>query len=527
MSKSSEPTRTPATRIKRPTAPLALRIDGWPISLDSLVGALDRPLHVELSEAIWQQVERGHALLNARLAANDLAYGINTGFGYLCHERIPRESIDLLQRNLIETHAVGVGPPTPDAIVRLMMFLKILALSKGVSGISRPTLDCLVQLLNADVLPVIPCQGSLGASGDLAPLSHMALAMLGQGTATVGGRERDSLSALTEFRIKPITLGPKEGLALNNGTQFMSAYGVLLALRTRHLIKHADLVASMTVESLRACLDPFDARLHELRPHPGAIACAKNIRSLTTDSEILPKRSDNAPVQDPYSLRCIPQVHGASRDAVTHVTHVIETEINAVSDNPILFENGDVVSGGLFHGQPLALALDYLAIAQAELASISERRINLLLSGRASLPKFLIEDTGVNSGFMVPHYTAAALTSENKGLCMPASVDSIPTSLGQEDHVSMGARSAVKCLEVLENTETVLAIEQLCAAQALDLHAPLKPAPATAAAHSTLRKHISYAESDRPFGVDIQTSLRMLRSREMVTAAETATGPLA
>jgi histidine ammonia-lyase len=505
---------------------VAFVLDGQSVTLETLDSALGRGVRVSLTDSIWQQVEASHKVVRRLAASDQPAYGINTGFGHLCTKRIAPERVEELQSNLILSHAVGVGEPAPDDIVRWMMLFKILALTHGVSGISRPTLQCLIDLLSADVLPVIPIQGSLGASGDLAPLAHMVLPMLGHGVVRCMGRTELAADVLPTVNVKPIQLGPKEGLALINGTQFMTAYAAHIAVRAMRLTKHADITASMSLEGLMGSIRPFDARLNALRPHRGAIESAENIRRLMAGSEILTSHAACDRVQDPYSLRCVPQVHGASRDALRHAIEVIETEINAVTDNPLVLD-GEVISGGLFHGQPLALVLDYLAIALAELASISERRVYLLLGGLAGLPQLLMQDTGVNSGFMLPQYTAAALVSENKGLCTPASVDSIPTSLGQEDHVSMGARAATKCLQVLNNTDTVLAIEQMCAAQAIDYRAPLQAGAGPRAAHNEIRQVITHAEQDRLFGEDIQVSLRLLRSNRIVNAVEAAVGNLA
>jgi len=499
-------------------------LDGAALSLDGLAPVLERRLQVRLSEAVWARIDAGAAAVKRIAEGPVAAYGINTGFGYLCTKRIAAEQLSILQTNLLISHAVGVGPPTRGDIVRWMMLFKIHALTHGVSGVSRRPVEVLTALLNADALPVVPTQGSLGASGDLAPLAHLALPLIGLGTIAFEGEVRAAKEVLGRLGIAPITPGPKESLALINGTQFMSAYAAHLAVRARRLVKHADVIASMSLEGCAGSVKPFDERLHRLRPHRGAIEVAQNFRRLMADSEIVASHADCDRVQDPYSLRCIPQVHGASRDALRHACEVIETEINSVTDNPLIFENGEVVSGGSFHGQPLALILDYLAIALSELSSISERRTYLLLSGIAGLPVSLATDGGLNSGFMMPQYTSAALVSENKGLCMPASVDSIPTSMGQEDHVSMGARAAVKCLQVLENTETVLAIEQLCAAQAIDFRAPLKPGVGPRVAHQVVRERISHAAVDRLLGEDIQSSLAMLRSGCVVQRVEQAVG---
>jgi len=504
----------------------ALALDGRPLSLDVLDALYGKPLRVCIGDDVWVRIESSAAAVGRIAGGEKAAYGINTGFGTLCRKRISPDQLLKLQSNLIISHAVGVGPPAPPEVVRWMMLLKIHALTHGVSGVSRKTVEGLIRLLEADVLPVVPTQGSLGASGDLAPLAHMVLPLLGLGSVRIEGAEGQAEAVLRRIGLEPITLGPKEGLALINGTQFMSAYAAAILVRARRLLKHADIAAAMSIEGLAGSVRPFDERLNRLRPHRGALETAENVRRLMVGSEILESHAHCDRVQDPYSLRCVPQVHGASRDAIRYAAEVVETEINAVTDNPLILDGDEVISGGLFHGQPLALVLDYLAIALAELGSISERRTYLLLSGADGLPAFLMKDTGLNSGFMLPQYTAAALVSENKGLCTPASVDSIPTSLGQEDHVSMGARAAVKCWQVLENVETVLAIEQMCAAQAIDYRDPLKPGIGPRIARTELRKAIPHAEEDRLFGQDIQTSLALLRSQRIVREVERATGSL-
>ena len=506
--------------------PVEYVLDGGRLTLGALDAGLGERFRVTIADSVWRRIEESSQAVQRIAAGEAAAYGINTGFGHLCTTRIPHGQLGRLQTNLILSHAVGVGGPTPPEIVRWMMLFKIHALTHGVSGVSRETVECLMRMLQADVLPLIPTQGSLGASGDLAPLAHMVLPMIGHGFVEVDGRRRSAKEAFARAGIEPVTLGPKEGLALVNGTQFMTAYAAAIVVRARRLMKHADVIASMSLEGCAASVKPFDERLHRLRPHPGAIETAGNVRRLMADSAILVSHADCNRVQDPYSLRCIPQVHGAARDALRHAAAVVETEINSVTDNPLIFDNDEVISGGSFHGEPLALVSDYLAIALSELASISERRIYLLLSGIAGLPPLLIQESGVNSGLMVVQYTAAALVSENKGLCTPASVDSIPTSLGQEDHVSMGARAAVKCLQVLENTETVLAIEQLCAAQAIDFRAPLLPGVGPRTAHAEVRKDIIHAAADRPFGEDIHRSLALLRSQRVLRAVEARLGPL-
>jgi histidine ammonia-lyase len=497
-----------------------------PLDLVSFNSAYDRRICLTIEDAVWRRVDASHARVEAMLRSPSPIYGVNTGFGALCTTRIAPGELDLLQENLILSHAVGVGPPAPAAIVRLLLLLKIQGLGLGASGVRRELIATLQQMLNADVLPVIPTQGSLGASGDLAPLAHLVLPLLGRGEVTCDGRVEPATVAFERRGLRPIKLAPKEGLALINGTQFMSAYAAALWVRARRLLKHADLIAAMSLEGLQGSLRPFDERLHRLRPHRGAVETAENVRRVMVDSEILVSHANCGKVQDPYSLRCVPQVHGASRDAVRHLGEVVQVEINSVTDNPLIMEDGTAVSGGNFHGQPLALALDYLAIALAELASISERRIYLLLSGHDGLPPLLMADSGVNSGFMMPQYTAAALVSENKVLAHPASVDSIPTSLGQEDHVSMGATAATKAWQIMGNAETVLAIEQMCAAQALDVRAPTQPGRGVAIAHQEVRKVIAHADRDRLFGEDIQKSLEQLRSQTVAKAVEAELGAL-
>jgi len=501
-------------------------IDGRRLTLDALDCALGHRTLVEIAEPLWQRIEASRDAVLRITASDQAAYGINTGFGHLCNKRIPPGELETLQRNLIISHGVGVGEPISDEIVRWMMLFKILALTHGVSGVASSTIRCLMRMLECDVLPIVPSQGSLGASGDLAPLAHMVRPMIGLGSVRVDGKGLSAVEAFTRLGIEQIKLGPKEGLALINGTQFMNACAASILVRARRLIKHADVIATMSLEGFGGSVKPFDPRLHKLRPHPGAIEAAGNVRRLLAGSEILASHAECPRVQDPYSIRCIPQVHGASRDALRHAADVVETEINSVTDNPLILDGDEVISGGSFHGEPLALILDYAAIALAELASLSERRIYLLLSGVDGLPTLLMKHTGLNSGFMLPQYTAAALVSENKVLCSPASVDSIPTSLGQEDHVSMGATAAVKCLRVLDNTETVLAVEQMCAAQAVDFREPMLPGAGPRIAHAEIRKEIPHAEEDRLFGEDIRSSLALLRSRRVLRSVEQQLGPL-
>lgn len=441
-------------------------------------------------------------------------YGINTGFGALAQNHISPNQLTQLQRNLLLSHAVGVGAPVPPPIAALMLKLKIHALGLGYSGISLPTFHRLLDFAERALIPVVPSRGSVGASGDLAPLAHMALPLIGMGSFWNESKTQPIVAdqRLAALKLAPIELAAKDGLALINGTQFMTAYGAYVLEKTRRLAVLFDVAAAMSLEALQGSIRPFDPRVHAVRPHPGQAIVAANIRALLADSQILESHRHCGKVQDPYCLRCVPQVHGASRDALNHCSLVVETEINSVSDNPLVFEDGSIISCGNFHGQPLALALDFAAMALAELASIAERRIYLLLEGHDGLPKLLMKETGINSGFMIPQYTAAALVSENKVLCHPACVDSIPTSLGQEDHVSMGSISAVKLLQVFENVEHVLAIEMITAAQALDYRAPLAPGRGVMEAHRVIRQRVPHHEKDYYFQNDLHEMLELVRS---------------
>lgn len=510
------------------TAPHLLT--GTGLTLDRIRDLIRSESPIGLDPGAQERVAASRAVVDRLQAGERSYYGINTGFGALAHTHIPPADIERLQENLILSHAVGVGAEVDPAIVRLMLLLKVNALAIGLSGVRPVLVEYLIRFHNAGLCPVVYAKGSLGASGDLAPLAHLTLALLGLGEVWAEGRKIPAPEALARLGLAPLRLKSKEGLALINGTQFMAAHAVHALLRIQDLLKTADLTAAMTLEAMRGSATPFDARIHAARPHPGQQETADNVRRLLADSEILPSHLNCGKVQDPYSLRCVPQVHGAVRDAVRHARATVETEINAATDNPLVFPNGDVLSGGNFHGEPLAFALDYLAIATAELASISERRLYLLLLGDTmgdkKLPKLLMSDTGLNSGFMLPQYAAAALVSENKILAHPASVDSIPSSLGQEDHVSMGAIAATKLLEVVTNTETVLAIELMSAAQALDFIHPLKAGRGVEAAHAEVRRHLAFAEADRLFHNDIQTALALVRGGSLVSAAERESGKL-
>lgn len=463
-------------------------------------------------------LQKSRSVVDKALRDGNPYYGINTGFGALAGKRVNSENLAQLQRNLILSHSVGVGDLVPKEICRLMLQLKVHALALGYSGISEKTFDRLLLFLEKDLIPATPEKGSVGASGDLAPLAHMSLPLLGFGEFwnADGTETLPAGKVLENHGLKPIDLQPKDGLSLINGTQLMSAYGSYILEKSLHLLKMADLIASMSLEALQGSIKPFDERIHRIRPHRGQKEVAENVRNLLLESEILESHRHCGKVQDPYCLRCVPQVHGASRDAIRHAISVVETEINSVTDNPLVFPDGDIISGGNFHGQPLALVLDFAKIALAEIASISERRTYLLLEGHDGLPKLLMQETGINSGFMIPQYTSAALVSENKVLSHPSSVDSIPTSLGQEDHVSMGSISALHLLKIYNNVEQVLGIELFTAAQALDFRKPLRPGKGVDTAHNYIRNNIPHASEDQYFRDDINKAVNLIRDRGMI-----------
>lgn len=481
------------------------------ISIKNLYADLDASMSSLRLNA--DRVDASRNVVERALKDGKAYYGINTGFGALAGKRIINDLLSTLQRNLLLSHAVGVGSLVPRPIAKLMLQLKIHALGLGFSGVSRSTFDRLLDLERLDLVPAIPSKGSVGASGDLAPLAHLALPLIGFGYfVDRDGQLTPAADALKAAGLSPIELQPKDGLSLINGTQLMCGYGAYVLEKASELLILADLLAAMSLEALQGSIVPYDSRIQEIRPHVGQTTVAMNLREILADSEILESHRNCGKVQDPYSLRCVPQVHGASRDALAYATRSVEVEMNAVTDNPLVFENGDILSGGNFHGQPLAIAMDCAAIALAELGSIAERRIYLLLAGHDGLPTLLMNETGVNSGFMIPQYTAAALVSENKVLCHPSSVDSIPTSLGQEDHVSMGSISATKLLTVLKNVETILTIELITAAQALDYRLPLAPGKGVKVAHEFIRSKLPHREEDYLFQDDLRPCLDVVRS---------------
>jgi len=456
----------------------------------------DPEARVELSSASQQSILACRQYLDKKLQDNQRPiYGINTGFGSLCNVVIPNNDLEQLQENLVKSHACGMGSEVPQVIVKLMLYLKIQSLSYGKSGVQLQTVQRLCDFINHGIYPVVYTQGSLGASGDLAPLAHLCLPILGMGQVNYNGSRAEAKEVLAQCGLKAQTLTSKEGLALLNGTQFMGAYGVYNLLQAKHLSAAADLITALSIDAFDARIDPFKDHLHTIRPHAGQLLTARAIRAHLQGSEIVNRPKTQ--VQDPYSFRCVPQVHGASKDTIAYVESVFETEINSVTDNPTVFpEEDEILSGGNFHGQPLALALDFLCIAMAELANISERRTYLLISGQRQLPAFLTPNPGLHSGFMIPQYTAASIVSQNKQLCSPASVDSIVSSNGQEDHVSMGANAATKCLQVIENVEKVLAIELLNAAQAIEFRRPLKSSNTIESLLSRFRKTVPFMEKD-------------------------------
>lgn len=468
------------------------------LSISTAIAISNGQIKGTLHEDIRQKIRRNSAIVGQIASADKAVYGINTGFGPLCTTMISAEDTKKLQENLLKSHAVGLGKPISDSLARLMLVLKLQALAQGYSGIREETVDRIIWHLDNEVTPLVPCQGSVGASGDLAPLSHLFLPLIGLGTVQYNGQCMEARAVLQLFGLQPLTLGPKEGLALTNGTQFIAAHAVQVVQRFQNLLANANLVGGMMLEGLMGSGKPFLAELHQLRPYAGNQHVAATIHNLLHASEINRSHANCTRVQDPYSLRCIPPVHGAATTAWLHLKELVAIEINAVTDNPVIINESLTISGGNFHGEPLALPLDYACLAASEIGAISDRRIYLSLEGDTpGVPKLLFRETGLNSGFMILQYTSAALASENKGLCFPASADSIPTSLGQEDHVSMGSISGRKALQVIENAEKIIGIELMCAAQALDFHLPLKPGRILQVLHAHVRQFINHVEQDQ------------------------------
>lgn len=524
----------------------AILLDGNTLTLEQVEQVALNFVRVGLSQQALHQLDHSRAIVERILAERRVVYGITTGFGKFKDVYIAPEDSIALQRNFMTSHAAGVGPSFDIPTTRAIMLLRANALAKGFSGIRSLVVQLLVDMLNAGIHPLIPQQGSVGASGDLAPLAHLGLTLIGEGEAMVGETTTTGAAALAARDLEPVVLLAKEGLALTNGTQAMTGLGVLIVLEAERLSKVADIIGAISIEAMLGSRKAFSEEIHKTRPHAGQLASAGNLRLLLEHSHLMESHANCPMVQDAYSLRCMPQVHGASRQAFAHARAVLATEINSATDNPLLFDDERVLSGGNFHGQPIALVMDYVAAALAELANISERRTERLVNPALSngLPAFLTLQGGLNSGFMVAQYTAAALVSENKSLAHPASVDSIPTSAGQEDHVSMGTIAARKAHNILQNLRKVLAIELLCAAQGLDLRtgayrtkesdpthfchdtAGLKPARGVELAYSCLRKAVPYLHQDRELHRDIALAEQVIASGQLLEAVESGVGPL-
>lgn len=498
----------------------ALPIDGRTLTLDQVRAVAQDNRPVVLHPDARARMVRARAVVEEKAKSSEAVYGINTGFGLLADKKIPQEKLDELQVNLVRSHAAGVGEPLPDLVVRAIMLLRANVLAGGHAGTRPEVVDYLITLLNKGVHPVVPRQGSVGASGDLAPLAHLALVLIGEGRARVRTRELPGILGLREANLEPLKLEAKEGLSLVNGTQVMCGIGALALLHAERLARASDAIGAMSVEALKGTPRAFDARLVKVRAHPGGIACSTNLERMLAESAIAQSHhAHDDRVQDPYSLRCMPAVHGAVRDALTHIRGVVEHEVNAATDNPLVFAKGDgvsdtseLLSGGNFHGQPLSIAFDYLGLSVASLGAISERRTEQMVNPRESrLPAFLTPDPGLKSGFMMAHVTAAALVSENKVHSHPASVDTIPTSGGQEDHVSMGVTAALKADTIVTNVSRILAIEMHAAARGIEFHAPLAPGRGVAVAHKALRAQFPANDQDRAWGADIERLASLLR----------------
>ena len=489
-------------------------IDSSVLDFEIIQKLLEENYQLALSEEAESKINKARHYLDQKQHDKDKPiYGVNTGFGSLCNIKIADDQLTQLQENLVMSHACGTGERVRPEIVKLMLLLKIQSLSYGHSGVSVTLVQRLIDFFNNDILPVIFEQGSLGASGDLAPLAHLSLPLIGKGKVMFKGEEKPAESVLKEFNWQPIQLQSKEGLALLNGTQFMSAHGVFSILKVKRLVSQADFISAISIDAFDCNMSPYDELVHDVRPHRGQIKTAQRILEILDDSEIAKRHKTN--VQDPYSFRCVPQVHGASKDALHYVFQTVKTEINSVTDNPNVFVDEDkVISGGNFHGQPMALALDFMAIALSELGNISERRTYQLVSGLRGLPDFLVDSPGLNSGFMIPQYTAASIVSQNKQLCTPASVDSIVSSNGQEDHVSMGANSATKLVRVLDNLERILAIEIFNASQALHYRLPLKSSSQVETIISKFRAIVPVVKEDKIMSDEIEKSITFLNNHK-------------
>lgn len=501
-----------------------ISLDGTSLTIEDLERVVfDTAIGVDVAPDARERVRASRAAVDRWIDEGRVIYGMNTGFGEFANVAISRDDVERLQENLIISHSAGMGTLLPREIVRAMMVLRINALAKGCSGVRESTLDALVAMVNADIVPAIPSQGSVGSSGDLAPLSHLALCLIGRGECVVDGVRRPSAEVLRQHGIEPVRLAAKEGLALINGTQMMCAFGALTIARARRLARMCDLAGALSLDALRGTDAAFDDRLHAVRPHPGQRQVAANLRRLVDGSAIREShRTGDGKVQDAYSLRCMPQVHGASRDTIEYAASVIEREMNSATDNPLIFADDDThIQGGNFHGQPLALILDFLAIAIAELANISERRTERLVNhALGGLPRFLTREGGLNSGMMIAQYTAAALVSENKVLAHPASVDSIPTSANQEDHNSMGSIAARKLWDVLRNVESVVSIEVLCASRGIEMLRPLQSSAPLERVMTCVRNVVAFTEQDVVLYHDMEAVHTIVRDGSLLLAAD-------
>jgi histidine ammonia-lyase len=468
-------------------------------------------------EEIKSKVIKSFNAVQSISRGDKLVYSINTGIGSLCTTKISKEETRKLQENLLKSHSVGVGSPIAQEIAKLMLILKVHTLCKGYSGVSLELIERICWHIENNYIPLVPEQGSIGASGDLAPLAHLFLPLIGLGYVSKNSKNYIPMNEiLIQNNMEPLKLNAKEGIALINGTQFMTAHAIKASEKFLNCLEHADIIGALTLEAYLGSPQPFDERLINLRPHQGALTVAKKFREFLKNSEMVESHKDCGRVQDPYSIRCMPQVHGASRDALSHLNEKLLCEMNSVTDNPIVFNENDTVSGGNFHGQPLALPLDYISLAASEIGNISDRRTYLLLEGKWGLPPYLIEKSGLNTGFMLAQYCSAALASENKSKCFPASADSIPTSMGQEDHVSMGSISARKALQIIENLEKILAIELLCAAQAFDFRRPLKSSQVLEICHKYIRSKIPHLTEDMILSKFIESAHKIIRSKELI-----------
>ena len=503
-------------------------LTGKDLNLKDLIDLGFKNAKVVLSEEAKEKVVKGRQVVDRIVEENRVVYGVTTGFGQFADVVIPKEDVEQLQYNLIRSHAAGVGDYLSEEIARMLMVLRANVLAKGRSGISLEALELLIEMINREVYPLIPEKGSVGASGDLAPLAHLALVLIGEGKARIKDFEGSGKEVLEIVGLKPIRLKAKEGLALINGTQVMTAIGALALYKAKNLIKHADLIGALSLEALKGTRTAFDERIHKERLYKGQKESAENLWNLLQESEIMESHKNCGRVQDAYSLRCMPQVHGPVRDTVEYVSKMLEIEMNSATDNPMVFEEqNELISGGNFHGESVAFLMDFLKIAIAELGNISERRIERLVNPALSqLPAFLVKEGGLNSGFMLAHVTAAALVSENKVLCHPASVDSIPTSANKEDHVSMGTIAARKALEVVSNVETILSIELTAACQGLEFLKPLKPAKALIPVYEKVREIIKPWDKDRYMADDIEKARNLIVKKELLDIVEKQIGKL-